>query len=414
MPTLPTGLQLTNLDENFRNNSKDVLEAVRSKCPVYRDVQTGGFWITRYPDARGLLTDRQIFRDPDRAEPGAKLMHSFKRPEDDLAQHNFLFMDPPDHGRIRDPLAKALNHRLETSLGLIAEIASRQASRLEHRTEFDLVTEYSVPMVTEVIARLVGVADLDLQQFKVWSESLTRFTHPSLTDEDIQNLTRDYEALSAYLDERLNESRLIPNESIISDLTALQRTGYPLTDREIRYGLIALLVGGNITTSDLIASVVWLLLRNPDQLQNVRRQPSLIPAAIEEALRLEPPVELTSRVAREPMDLGNDQVAAGSALHILIQAANCDPDIYPQPHEFQIDRKARPHLAFGGGAHYCIGASLARIETKIAVEILLARFQDLAMDEASPVQWAVRPFFHGLERLHLNVRAASDGSPTAS
>jgi len=175
-----------------------------------------------------------------------------------------------------------------------------------------------------------------------------------------------------------------------------------LSDVEIRVNCMSLLVGGNLTTTDLIANGVWLFLTHPEELAKLKAQPKLINAAVEEILRVESPVDLTGRVASRDLDIGGCPVRQSQALYASLKAANRDPAVWTDPHRFDITREHHPHVAFGGGAHICIGAPLARLEAQVALPALFQRFPNLALAEpgVTPPRRAM-PFFNGFERLDV-------------
>ena len=185
-------------------------------------------------------------------------------------------------------------------------------------------------------------------------------------------------------------------------MTSLQSAGADLSDDELRINLSALLVGGNLTTTDLIGNAVRLLLLNPGELAKLKADPKLINAVVEETLRYEPPVDITGRVASADMEVGGCPVKQSQVLTLSLRGANRDPEVFEDPHRFDVTRKHKPHVAFGGGAHICIGAPLARLEAQVALLKLFERFPNLRLadPEAAP-QWRSLPFFRGLETLML-------------
>ena len=187
-------------------------------------------------------------------------------------------------------------------------------------------------------------------------------------------------------------------------MTRLQAQGAPLSDVELRINLTALLVGGNLTTTDLIGNGVRLLLLHPEELAKLRADPGLINNAVEEILRYEPPIDITARIASRDMEVGGCPIKASQTLTLSLRGANRDPEVFPDPDRFDISRKRASHMAFGGGAHICIGSPLARLEAQVAIARLLERFPNLRLaDPSTEAVWRTLPFFRGLERLDLAV-----------
>jgi hypothetical protein len=215
-------------------------------------------------------------------------------------------------------------------------------------------------------------------------------------------MERASEALSGYFSEIIAARRAEPRDDLISDMTQLQASGAPLSDNELLINLSALLIGGNLTTTDLIGNAVRLLLLNPGELAKLKADPGLINQVVEETLRFEPPVDSTARIASADIEVAGTPVKATQALMFHLRAANRDPEAFDEPDRFDVSAKRRPHVAFGGGAHICIGAPLARLEAQVALLRLFERLPSLRLaDPAAPPPWRSLPFFRGLERLEL-------------
>jgi cytochrome P450 len=185
-------------------------------------------------------------------------------------------------------------------------------------------------------------------------------------------------------------------------MTRLQAAGAPLSNNELRINLSGLLIGGNLTTTDLIGNAVRLLLLNPGELAKLTAEPGLINSVVEETLRYEPPVDSTARVASADIEVNGCPVKASQSLIFHLRAANRDPEVFEAPDRYDVSAKRRPHVAFGGGAHICIGAPLARLEAQVALLRLFERFPNVRLtDPDAPPVWRTLPFFRGLERLEL-------------
>jgi hypothetical protein len=208
-------------------------------------------------------------------------------------------------------------------------------------------------------------------------------------------------AILEYFDEAVAERRVRPRDDLVSDLIEVQAATGALTDAEIRVNCLNLLLGGNVTTADVICNGINLLLRHPAELAKLRADPALIGSAVEEILRFEPAVEGAQRVASHDLTLGGCPVRAHQVAAVMTPAANRDPAAFTDPHRFDIARREAPHVTFGAGAHICIGAPLARLEAREAIWGLVERFPSLALaDPAAPAEWrATGSSFHGLVRL---------------
>jgi len=404
----PKILDLTPLNPKFREDPYAILGSLRSAHPVMRDDMAGAWFITRYEDVRRILTDLTLWRDPHRAEAAAVLSRrlveqSGERQDGDHGM-SILLMDDPDHARIRNPLAQALYKRVAKSRGDVEKIVDGVLDRLAGRETFDLMASFALPIPIDVIASILGVDHDRLPEFRDWSEGVIQGLNPLRTPDQTAHMERAGHALTEYMTAHLAERRANPKDDLVSDMAALQAAGAPLTDAEVITNLSALLVAGNLTTTDLIGNAVRIFLTNPEELTKLKSDPSLVAAAVEETLRFEPPVDITGRIASKDMEVGGCPIHATQSMSLSLRGANRDPDVFEHPDRFDITRKKSPHVAFGGGAHICIGAPLARLEAQVALSRLFARFPNLRLaDPDAPPVWRTLPFFRGLERLEVRV-----------
>jgi cytochrome P450 len=402
---LPGVFQLTPLNPDYRQDPHVVLDDLRARCPVHRDDVAGSFILTRYNDIRPLVSNLNLWRDPMRAEPAAALSRRFA---DNVREGvprgettSILMLDDPDHERIRQPLAQALYARAAKFRPEVERIVDETLDRIGDAETFDLMSSFCVPIPIDVIASILGVDRERLGEFRTWSEGVIQGLNPFRTEEQTEAMERANEALSAYFFAAFDDRRAAPRDDLISDMMRLQAEGAPLSDTELRINLAALLIGGNLTTTDLIGNGVRLLLTNPAELAKLKTDPGVVNAVVE---RYEPPVDITARIASSDTEVGGCPVKASQAFTLFLRAANRDPEVFDDPHRFDVSRKHKPHIAFGGGAHICIGAPLARLEAQVALVKLFERFPNLrlaAPDE--PPEWRTLPFFRGLERLQLRV-----------
>jgi cytochrome P450 len=397
---LPTTFQLMGLDPATRDDPYPLLEDLQSRCPVHKDTLSNQFILTRYDDIKSVVNDRSLWRHPSRARPDS-LFRQFANRMDERGPRegeSILFMDDPDHARVRQPLTKAFYKRAARMRADVDTIVDEVLDGLASRAQFDVIDDYGIPIPILVIAKVLGVERERLQEFRAWSEGIILALHVMRSEEQTRQMIAADAALTAYFTQAMAERRRIPRDDLITDMVQLQAEGAPLNDAEIRINLAALLVGGNLTTTDLIGNGVLTLLRHPEQLAALRADPSLAANAVEEILRFEAPVSLTSRVASRDMEIGGCPIHAGDPMMTFVRAANRDPSVFEDPDSFDITRKRPPHMSFGGGSHICIGAPLARMEGQVAIPRLFERFPNLRLAPQT-FTWRALPGFRGLEHL---------------
>lgn len=408
-PKAPNLLELTPLNPAFMADQHGAYDRLRGQCPVHWDAQSGEFMLSRHADVRGVVSDRSLWRNPEQAAEEALLARGL------VAQRNaaidrtdelpsILFLDDPDHARIRQPLAQALYARVAKFRPEVERIVDATLAAIGARDEFDVMADFALPIPIDVIASILGVDHERLGEFRQWSEDVIQSLNPMRGPEASERMARSGEALRTYMAGAMHDRRKSPRDDLVTDMVKLQAEGAPLTDGEVCMNLQALLVGGNLTTTDLIGNAIRLFLLNPDQRAKLMAEPALIGGAVEEVLRYDGPVDITSRIASRDMEVAGCPVKQRQSVVTMLRAANRDPEAWPDPHRFDITRKGPPHVAFGGGAHICIGAPLARLEAQAAIPRFLARYPTLALaDPDAPPQWRKLPFFHGLERLDVRV-----------
>lgn len=411
MSKLPGVFELTPLNPDFNDDPHALLDRLRGECPVHRDETAGVFMLTRYADVRGVLSDHTMWRGPERAEEAAVLTRAILNvraegrdvPEDEQ-RSGILLMDEPDHMRIREPFAKALYKRVAQARPLVEQVVREWLDRLEGRTAFDAMTDFALRVPIDVIARILGVDNARLAEFRDWSEGVILVLDPFRNEEQTKTFVAASSALSAYMRALMEERRADPKDDLVSDMVALQADGAPLSDGEISTNLQGLLIGGNLTTTDLIGNAIWLLLKHPQELAKLKADPSLVNSCVEEVLRYESPVDVTGRIAPREMEVGGCPIHQSQSMFTSLRGANRDPEAFPDPHRFDISRKGPPHVAFGGGLHLCIGSPLARLEAQVAIAMFFARFPDvrLADPDAKP-EWRSLPFFRGLKTIPVAV-----------
>jgi cytochrome P450 len=313
-----------------------------------------------------------------------------------------LFLDDPDHSRVRPPLMKALYGRVAKSRTQVEAIVDGVLDKIDGRDEFDVIQDVAIPIPILVIAKLLGVDKHRIDEFRYWSEGLILSFHPMRTEEQTKYMVDSILALRRFFEGEIAERRQRPRDDLITDILEAQEHGTELKEREIRDNCIGFLVGGNLTTTDLIGNGVLTLLQHPEELKKLKANPALIGKAVEEILRYAPPVGQTARILDRDLSVGGCPMKKSQVVVTSLPAANRDPAVYAEPHRFDITREPQPHMSFGGGQHICIGAPLARLEAQVALLKIFERFPRLKLAEEKP-QWKTTPFFHGVERLTVRV-----------
>jgi len=318
---------------------------------------------------------------------------------------SMLFADPPEHGRLRGVADEFFRPRA------ISELADRiqeltQGYVAELGSEFDLVSELAYPMPVDVIAEVLGVPTADRARFKRWSDTLIERPEATTEGEMEAYQRRQQETqreMSEYFSELIDARRQAPRDDLISAIIEAEVDGQRLTERELIGFCTLLLVAGNITTTNLITNAMRCFTGQPELLDELRAGETNMSTAIEEALRYRSPVQALFRVTSESTELGGREIPAGEGVVAWLGSANRDERVFDRPAAFVADRQPNQHLSFGYGTHYCLGAPLARLEAKIALETLLDQF-----DRIEPVETDLQPirssFIYGVEQYPVRVR----------
>ena len=341
---LETGVAVDPLSRRDRQYPYDVYEEVRRKDPVHRMRVLNGWALTRYEDVDAVLRDHRRFSNGGRSFTG-------------LGPETLLDLDPPDHTRLRSLVSKAFTPRSVASLTpRIEQIIEELLDEVGGRERFDLIEDFAFPLPVIVIAEMLGVPPEDRPQFKVWSNDI------AITVEAI-----------------ISAREQAPQDDMISALIAARDEEDRLSHDELLGTLVLLLVAGNETTRNLIGNGMLALLKNPDQLELLRKSPELIDDAVHELLRYDSPVQLDGRLVTEDVEIGGKRLRTNQRVISFIGAANRDPDAFANPDALDITRQKKSHLSFGRGIHYCLGAPLALLEGKMAILALLDRFPSIRL-----------------------------------
>jgi cytochrome P450 PksS len=384
----------------FKANPFPYYAHLRATSPVHLmqvDRQTSVYLITRYDDVVAALKDERMVKEPRNAMPESykeQWMPEFARAFD----RNMLSLDPPDHGRLRNLVHKAFTPRLMQKMtARITSISSQLLDAAMKKRKFDLLNDFALPLPVIVISDMLGVEEKDYHKFTSWSNTLTSVSSRNGSIWILPTIWQFYRFIRAMIRDR----RANPKDDLTTALVQAEEQGDHLTEDEVTGMLLLLLVAGHETTVNLIGNGMVALFENPDQLDALKRDPSLIRTGVEELLRFGSPVErATERYVSEDITLQGVTIPRGHLVQAVLASANRDETQFENPDILDLARDPNKHVAFGMGIHYCLGAPLARIEGQIAINMLLERMPTLRMAVApSSLRWRKSGFLRGLKAL---------------
>lgn len=368
----------------------EVLNRIRKETPIRYDEARKSWDVFNYEDVHRVLKDPQTF--------------SSVRSES--AGQNLLFMDPPKHAQMRDLVNKAFTPRaIQNLIPRIHQISQELLNQIAD-DKADIVSDFATPLPVIVISELLGVPAEDRGLFKQWSDVLVEGAE-DLSDEAFQKLRRKrmqtIEELTLYFQQILAARSAKPEDDLVSALLLAEIEGERLTKQDVISFCILLLAAGNETTTNLITNGVRLLTEQPDIQSELSGQPELIPGFIEEVLRYYPPIVAIGRVASRDSEVGHKAIRKGDQIISWVGAANRDEDKFANPDEFDFRRKPNPHLSFGFGIHFCLGAPLARMEGKIAMEELVKAFKQMRRDPNASLTPIPSSFVFGVKNYPIRI-----------
>jgi cytochrome P450 len=342
-----------------------------------------GIWrLLRYADVQRLLGDvRCGVRTTDGVLPGV----------DESLDEQRLFMlqqDPPNHARLRRLVSHAFTPRaLASWREEVERVVESCLDRVSERGEMDIIKDLALPVPAAIICWILGVPVEDRDQFTKWTAQATLGLAAQILPPDMLEQARSAgAALANYFDDLIAKRRVEPRDDLLSTLIHAEEAGDKLSFEELQSQAIGLLIAGFETTIGLIGNGVRALIRNPDQLEKLSDRPELIGKTVQECLRYDGPIVLTMRILHEDAEFGGKTIPKNAMVWAMLASANRDPEQFADPHRFDIERDASDHVAFGGGAHFCLGHRLADMEGQAAIGGLVRRFRDLRL-RSETVEW---------------------------
>ena len=392
--------QLTRVPPSFLDDPYPWYAALRAHDPVHA-IEGGGVFLSRYEDAIAVYRDARASSDK-KAEFGPKLGDS------PLYEHHttsLVFNDPPLHTRVRRIIMGAVNQRAIARMEpAVVRLVDALLEDLAARGEGDFIADFAAQIPIEVIGSLLDIPRPERSPLRGWSIAILTGLEPALTPQMLEAGNRAVTEFVEFLKELIAARRARPGDPESDVLTRLilgEQNGEKLTETELYHQCIFLLNAGHETTTNLIGNGLWALLANPEELERLRRDPDLVPSAVEEMLRYDGPIQLNNRRLAEPAIVGGKELPAGTSITIGIGAANHDPAQFASPERFDVGRKPNRHVAFGQGDHVCVGMNVARMEGRIAFSKLLARFARIEIAGAPERDRRVR--FRGFRKLPVRV-----------
>ena len=394
--------QLNIVSPEFKANPFPFLAALRATEPVYRTTlpdKTPVWLVTRYEDVNALLKDERFPKNRRSALTPEQLRRlPWVPPMFRPLERNMLDLDAPDHTRLRGLVHQAFTPRLvERMRARVQTLADELLDAVARRGEMDLINDYALPLPMTIITEILGVPTSDRHKFHKWSKAVVSLSSPNVTMRVIPPVWMFIRYLRRFFKVR----RRNPQDDLATALIEAEEAGDKLSEDELLAMVFLLLIAGHETTVNLIGSGTLALLEHADEMEKLRRDPSLIKPAVEELLRYTAPVFMTTeRYARENVTIHGVTIPRGEMTLGVIGSANRDDKVFENPDSLDITREPNKHLSFGQGVHFCLGAPLARVEAQIAVNTLLRRMPELRL-RVSPdsLRWRPRMILRGLDAL---------------
>jgi cytochrome P450 len=387
------------LDPSFREDPYPHLARLRSEDPVHWTEHSYCWVLTRYHDIRTVLGDPRFAIALDWLSTYPAIQIQMQEPYNQIIKTQILSADPPSHTRIRSLMARHFTApKLDALRPVIQRMTDECIARARETGEIDLISGFAYRMPFLVICEMMGIPPAERDPLEHWTHALMRSTDPTpMTIEELAACNTGAYSFRHYFLDLAARRQEDPSQDIFREMVRARDEG-KITEEEMVANFILLFCAGHDTVVNLFGNGLLGLFRHRDQLELLRREPSLVKGAVEELLRYDTSIQIARRTALEPVEVGGRWIGAGQYVVCSLGAGNRDPDVFEDPDRLDVTRKNVKPLSFGGGIHYCLGAPLARIEGEIGFRTLLARLPDLELDTLTP-KWRQNTTLRGLESL---------------
>ena len=397
-------VRLNPKDPDFYQNPYPYYEKIRESAPIFYWEDFNIWCFLNHADVNAVLRSRkfgtQIDHLASREELGLAPIPEHTRVFAEMDSNGILGMEPPRHTQIRSLVQKSFMARQIGSFrGRIEEISHQLIDQIKKEKSSNLLESFATPIPITIIAEMLGVPTEMGPQLLAWSHAMVRMYQLGHSAQDEVNAVKATQEFSAFLKGYIKERRSEPQDDLLTQLIEAQEEGKKLSEEELIGNVVLLLNAGHEATVNVIGNGVYALLKHPRQMQRLREEPDLIEGAVEELLRYDTPLHFFKRWVLEDTEVGDQPFAFKSQVAVLLGAANHDPAVFEQAGQLDITRKKNPHVSFGGGIHFCVGAPLARLELQTAIPILLERLPNLRLK--SEPRYADTYHFRGLEKLEV-------------
>jgi cytochrome P450 len=394
-------------DPGFVADPYPVFERLRSAGPVIRDAATNQWLVPNFEDVSALLRDKRLGRSylhvATHEEWGRTAPPAWQDPFWRLSRDQLIDKEPPDHTRLRRLVLRAFTPRaVEAMRPRIEVVVDDLVAHAAELGEFDLLADLIELLPVTIIAEMLGIPAEDRHLLRPWSADFTLMFEFDTTEVDQRRAAAASAAFDAYIRDLARERRSAPRDDLLSELALVSEAGDQLTEDEVVATAILLLNAGHEASVNGAGNAWWALFRHPEALAALRADPWLVPVAVEELLRYDTPAPMFERWVLEDIEIGGVHIPRGEELALLFASANRDPGTFERADAIVLDRSPNPHLSFGAGIHFCLGAPLARLELAILYRAMLERLPTLEL--VTEPKWKPRFVLRGLESLPVRVR----------